>query len=341
MRAMHRARGLGIAVVGLMIAGCDGHRPLEVHRPRDAGTAPAGVPLDRLIGGYLTANCDWLVQCRFWPNTQACETDLEPTYQDVLQNTVAAVGAGRVRYDPVAALACFAAVRRQDCTIGASAPECATVFEGTVPDGEPCVVHHECSSHRCAADPNPGCCRLGTCLPRAAAGAPCSSNEICLDGLYCERDPGGGPDRCQPLAGPGQDCSAQVECDPALQCDRGGSRTCIPPRSAGETCAANGPSCDRLQGFCAVDSGRCQPWHDVGQPCATNDQDRSGTCVRYAACIDGRCVQLPGLGKPCQVRAGQGASDACRAGSCIDGTCQEPICPVCTVADAQADEASR
>lgn len=338
---MRRARGLGIAVLGLMAAGCDGHRPLQVLRAADGGTVPAAVPLDQLIAGYLSANCQWLVQCRFWPSRQACETDLQPTYHDVLQNTVAAVRAGRVRYDPVAARACFAAVRRQTCTVGASAPECATVFDGTIPDGEPCVVHHECRSRRCGADTSTGCCRLGTCLPRATAGAPCSSNEVCLDGLYCASDVGGGPDTCQPLAGIGQRCSTQVECDPALQCDRGGSGTCIPPRATDEPCASNGSDCDRLQGFCAADTGRCQPWRDVGQSCAFNDQDRSGTCVRYAACADGVCVELPGLGKPCQVRAGANAFDACRAGSCIDGTCQEPICPVCTVADAQTGETGR
>jgi hypothetical protein len=333
--------GSGTLGLVFLVASCEGHRGLIVHDVRDAAPSTAGVALDELIPGYLAANCQRLVKCRLWPSIELCEADLFPTYLRALQDTIAAVGAGRIHYDPGAALACFDAVVAEACALSASAPACASVFLGTVPDGGRCVVNDECVGRLCGNYPaGASCCALGTCLPRIAAGSPCWSTDHCVDGYYCGGGKGTDPGTCQPLLLEGQACSTQMQCGPALQCDRGGTGTCRSVLQNGQACSMQVPACDPIAGFCDPVGRTCQPWRDVGAACSASVTEVSGGCVGYAACMNGTCVELPGIDEPCVVPDGGDPSVACRSGWCTDGTCQEIACPVCTIESVPIPDAS-
>jgi hypothetical protein len=330
MRMSHAQ--LGLLAVGISLSACE-HHALRV-LDADAGAPAVAVPVEQFIARYLEANCVSLVNCRFWPSAETCEADLLPTYVRSLQNTVAAVAAGRIHYDPSAAMACLLAVAAQQCVFGASAPACATVFSGTLDDGSRCIVNNECKSRRCGSyAAGGGCCTVGTCLPRIAPGQPCTGADYCSDGYYCGA-PTAGESTCRALLTEGQACATQIECDSSLRCDRA-SRTCVSYSPLGAACTAGAQTCDRIIGYC--DSGTCQLWRDVGQACQAVAGDPSGTCVRYASCAGGTCALLPGLGEPCSVSAGGDATSACRAGTCSDGTCQATACPVCTLESAAGD----
>jgi hypothetical protein len=327
---------LGMLAVGIALAGCE-HHPLRAGG-NDASAPAVAVPVDQFIPRYLEANCVALVNCRIWPSRETCEADLLPTYVRSLQNTVAAVAAGRIHYDPDAAMACLLTVAAQQCVFGAAAPACATVFSGTLGDGSRCIVNNECTSRRCGGYPaGGGCCAVGTCLPRVAPGQSCTVDDYCTDGFYCGESAVGPASTCRPLLMEGQPCATQIECDSSLRCDRV-SGTCVSYSPLGAVCTAGVPTCDRIIGYC--DSGTCQLWRDVGQPCQAVAGDPSGTCVRYAACKDGTCALLPGLGESCSAPAGGDAASACRAGTCRDGTCQATACPVCTLESAATGDAA-
>jgi hypothetical protein len=323
--------GLGVVGLGFLLGGCDVERRLSARPAGDAATDAAEVPLDQLISGYLAVNCQWLVRCRQWPTLETCQTDLLPTYQKVLQDAVAEVGAGRIHYDSLAAATCFSQVAHQAaCAVSASAPTCALVFTGTAPTGDGCFANDECASRLCGNYTSPDtCCARGTCLPRLAANAPCTANDHCIDGYGCTAARAGVTGSCQPLAAAGQPCTSQVECEPALQCDRAGSGTCTATLGIGAPCQASGPSCDRIASFCDEASGTCQARLPVGAACRATGQDATSGCVRYAACVDGICAEKPGLGEACQIPDGGDAAQACRAGRCTNGTCQTATCPVC------------
>jgi hypothetical protein len=333
MRAWRTA--LGAVGLALGLPACDVGRHLVVTQTGngapDAAPAATGIPLDQLVTGYLAVNCQWLAKCQQWPNMETCEADLLPTYQKVLQDAVAGAGAGRIHYDAVAAATCFDEVANQAwCAISAASPTCAKVFTGTAPAGDGCFANDECQSRLCgnytSAD---ACCARGTCLPRLAAGAPCTANDHCVDGYACAATGSASPGTCQPLRAAGQPCASQADCEPALQCDRAGSGLCTNALAIGQACKPNGPTCDRISGFCDDVSGTCQARLPVGAACRASTQDATSGCVRYATCTSGVCTFKPGLGEACQVPDGGDAAQICRAGRCTNGTCQTTTCPVC------------
>ena len=92
-------------------------------------------------------------------------------------------------------------------------------------------------------DANPGLfCDPGTltCLPRADQGGPCLASvpASCLPGNYCVTSSLSGG-LCAPALPVGSPCTTPQQCDTTSTCDLGATKTCIPKKAAGTSCATD------------------------------------------------------------------------------------------------------
>jgi hypothetical protein len=169
-------------------------------------------------------------------------------------------------------------------------PNFRAIFQGTVPNGEPCFQDEsyvfpvsECADGFCEWGVCPG-----TCLPYPAVGARCDGSTgscgprgICIAGA------------CEMLTDRGEACDAEVDvCPPPFKC-----RT-------------------------IDDSDRCELAAELGETCVRTEECRAG------ACHEGRC-ELSAGGELC-ARAVECQSDlTCLSGVCaprIDGADQPNGC---------------
>jgi len=180
----------------------------------------------------------------------------------------------------------------------------------------------------------------GTLTPRLTAGADCSSDGECVEGLYCDKpDEDRCPGVCRAYAAPGESCAGSLRCTDDLRCD---SDVCVPYAKPGDPCSVScnssvdcpdGEICDGNL-WCDKTIGECRTAPLVGEPCGYFDD---GITISSAACAlplwcdaaplgTGVCRAPSDAGGPCNLEF-----TACIVGlhcsgadSDTFGTCQPP-----------------
>ncbi len=287
-----------------------------------------GLPLDEVDQAREDAECSRLVRCGLFEDATTCTTYFRPRAQD---SRNAAVAAGSLRYNGVAAERCFAWIEGSSCDATSSsarvAPrECDQIFVGNAAGGGTCFMHSECESGVCD---QPACardtCCEGVCAPaqkRGAAASACTDDQDCTPGTYCNSDKS-----CHALEAAGQPCLQDAQCGYQLACVGAGidPGTCRPLPLLGDACpylrcAEIGALCNAAQ-LC-VPSG-------PGAPCSSDAQ-----CSFYGLCDPAReiCGPVPTLGQSCSTR--------CAGESWCDRGGSSPVCaaPLGAMADCTTDE---
>jgi hypothetical protein len=272
------------------------------------------------------------------------------------------VEAGRVRYDGVQAKRCLDALSTQ-CDPGDA---CKLVFTGTLALGAACHTSPECGGDAWCDRSNvcPGVCaaREGDgaivshfdacssqsavfesdggirCVARRSAGAACTENIQCEQGLTCR----GG--QCSAAPTEGQACD-DGRCATGLRCDQD---VCARWARRGEPCANEFTDGAQCQIGLACRDGICGDALGEGESCRNNaNRCAAGThcisesggsvcrrrgsegvacsslfdCDTNLSCSGGQCTALRAAGGACT-----GSSD-CQLGlSCLEGKCAVPVC---------------
>jgi hypothetical protein len=266
------------------------------------------VSIEQLANAYKDAYCTYLVRCGMFPDHATCAgSAVIGSSFGIDVNVIAAVYAGRVRYNGSNAHACLAAIAGNTCDktdeIGRVTPRaCLELIDGTVDHGGACMIDEECVSGTCN---NPGCgqaCCAGTCVGSTppsrepvAIGEPCSSSLQCVAGAYCDLFVSG---ECTALKLAGVECYGQDECAYGLGCtsDASGFDTCKPLPAVGQPCPYgdcrdDGTVCDT-----SLATPACVQVGLPPAPCTSNWQ-----CSPYYRCdlALGQCAKLPGLNEGC------------------------------------------
>jgi hypothetical protein len=183
--------------------------------------------------------------------------------------------------------------------------------------GQPCLSALCDSSGYCT-----GGLDGGRCVERLDAGAGCTDDVQCAQGLLCDGS------RCVParLAVPGEACRPRQQCPAPSTCVGATNLkqgSCAAPRTDGEPCALATGECERHLACAPRDGGvdpRCGPRLLEGERCALD-----GDCQLFARCLVGTCRRIPSLGGSCAV------TRACLTGSCLTtdagALCVEPFGP--------------
>lgn len=300
-----------------------------------------GLALDDYGDARRTAECERLTRCGLFSAEDACERSLLPALR---RDMHAAIDAGKIAYDGVAAKSCLEAIAVQSCDATSAdaritPPACARVFSGRVADGDTCAFDTECASGSCDA---PDCrleeCCTGTCRPTIALaplGAPCNRDADCVDG-FCGAD-----QRCHARVAARETCSRDEECEFDLACigatdlDLG---RCRDMPLVGEACPYM--RCAEIGVACM--EGNCAPVGLIGTSCTT-----AADCSPYGECApSGQCSELPRLGAECTTSCSRDAW--CDAGTCAallpntepctaGNQCESLYCQEGTVFDACTD----
>jgi hypothetical protein len=248
----------------------------------NGGDDGGGIPLASYGSRMMDANCALMVRCGFYPNQEACEAVGAPAPMSVV---IPMVNAGKIRYDPIAAVACLDEVNARDCSVEAflvptgPSQTCQGAFTGTLSDGAECVLDEECVSKLCSSSIAHAC--SGTCinLTPVALGESCASPyTVCTDG-YCNSQ-----SVCVAKAGPGEACASTEGCVAGLSClaSTTGVAVCqamVPRPAEGEVCNPTSSSCYGINDYCDASSGTCVPMVASGGSCADGEM-----CAWYAVC---------------------------------------------------------
>jgi hypothetical protein len=164
-------------------------------------------------------------------------------------NCTGALSASGTSSTPSSIEACAQAVNGLACADALSAladndlPPACQPAPGALADGAACGDSAQCAHQYCKIGKNATC---GACSSRAAAGAPCTTNNDCEYGLVCPLPTGVTTGTCiTPVA-------AGAKCDPAHSCageNICSAGTCAAPGKPGDTCdfATQGLFCDAEQ----------------------------------------------------------------------------------------------
>jgi hypothetical protein len=311
-------------LLGVIVAACG---------PGGGGGA---IPIHSLESEVASTLCTFEANCGLMPDVATCEATIQIDDDETL-TLIAAVDAGKVRYDGNAARTCLNHYPTTTCSFSAFLnpdPSCAATFTGTVAMGGTCAINQECANQApCTytpmCSPSTMCC-MGTCgAPPGQVGAPCNAtgNSPCATGLYCSTSKA---NTCQQhIAMAGATCDAGQSCAGPLVCDfcTGRTNTCVMPPATGATCTPmTGIGCADLRDYCDRTTMTCTRAVAVGQTCGGTNLV---PCVGYAACSSGTCVARPTSGQAC----GAANQPACLGGlTCTGGTCQLPAagmaCPL-------------
>lgn len=270
----------------------------------DAPAGPGPIPLDELRAELSKATCNQYVRCGQMPDEATCDA-VQGDTRFTLQLLTDAV-LGRVTYDEAGARKCVEAIRNQNCdnqisTRKALADACATMFVGTVPEGESCLYDTECASggvcntSMCMGN---GACCLGVCEKKpdlVPLNGDCTMN-ACIDSAYC--DASAMPPTCQPRKDNGDACDAQGQCKEGQRCDVNGSvQTCYLLSKRGGACnpALDAGACIRYDDYCHPMDRKCVSLPGDGEPCT-----EKGECLGYTYCDDTKvCRKRPVEGGAC------------------------------------------
>ena len=292
----------GLAAFALVFTtGCEGGGGGEPAEPE--------ILYEDYAAAFEDARCVWRVQCNLEESVELCR---ESTFIDRDDTYVsAAVEAGTIRFDGVAAYRCVEELAARGCgRAEPAAPSCAEVFVGQVGPEDACMISDECVEDGvCGFDPNcveeccAGACRL---LPGPAeVGESCVNQNVdCVEGAYCARDP---------MTFQRTVCTAQVAiggaCDDRDMCEDVGfcnfnTLLCEPRRGDGAPCFGLIDAC--AEGFYCnwvgdnYEEQYCIPSVSealLGEPCLPG----SGGCAEHGVICssDSVCVLAPGTNEPC------------------------------------------
>jgi hypothetical protein len=294
----------------------------------------AAIPYDQYAAARRQADCDRLVRCGVFANAAACAAYSYPLPDD---NLDAAIQAGRVQYNAVAAARCIDAITTMTCDAGTAEARllpdsCDKIFTGTAASGAACAFDSECESRHCEQDAcDPSMCCRGTCVGDgpSTAGGPCRADPDCVEGTACDLD-----HVCHALAKAGESCYRDAQCEYGLGCvTQTNPGVCRPLASTGDACPFG--RCAWIGDRCDPNAG-CTPYGVAGDACAADSEcSPAGFCDTSA----GRCADLPDVGMPCMLRcAGEAwcdvTSHVCMArlemnapcstdNQCVTGYCAE------------------
>ncbi len=289
-------RGQSVALV-IAVSACGGDGAREI-------------PLEAYLVETEIAACEASVACGRMPDLETCRAARFHETDPVLASLIAAVAAGRIVYDPLAAGACVdgqrAPCRRSE--VGdddAWRASCERVFVGTVAQGGACAIDPECAD-LAECIPDPGCtfsCCPGSCGPPRVPfqpveiGGACSSSVECVDEAYCEAGEPGPGGTCTARITEGGSCTDPSSCAEGLFCvgPSEESETCKRPPGEGQSCAELS-LCDRYDNFCDADL-TCRRRGRPGDPCVPISE--SSSCLDYAACVSGICAARPAVAESC------------------------------------------
>jgi hypothetical protein len=302
------------------------------------------VPVDELGDAYETVLCQVLIECEEAPyrDLAHCKGDVVP---NGLDDVLAGIEEGRVRYDAAEVGRCRAAIEENLCLFGdlfLFVPDVAEVLElclgsvGTGAAGESCRNHLECGAGMHCSMQDYAC--PGVCAPYRQLG------ESCTIGSETECDPGTeltlveifelvntNPEEIERLEEQELDCAEYV---------------CRLPAMVGQACVS-GQSC--IDGWCDdAGTGLCQALGGVGAPCdfegcaedlwCDQPSAAAGTCREHSTsggpcrfdsdCVEGfwcqavgvessQCTALSAAGGPCDGSNSCREGLGCNASSCV------------------------
>ncbi len=288
-----------------------------------------GLRLDEVDQARQDAECARLERCGLFTDAASCAAYLRPRRQD---SRNAAVGAGAIRFNGVAAERCFRWIAQSSCDATSNSArvpprDCDEIFVGTHAVGTTCFFDTECESGVCD---QPACrrdlCCEGMCGPprrRGLVDSACTDDRNCVVGTYCNADK-----KCRTLEPVGSPCLDDGQCAYDLGCIGAGvdPGTCRPLALIGESCPYL--RCSEIGALCSgaqtcVSSG-------PGAACSGD-----GECSFYGLCDGTRniCAAVPTVGQPCITR--------CAGESWCDHEATTPICaaPLEDAAACMTDEA--
>jgi hypothetical protein len=309
----------------------------------DDGTGDAEPTLEELPDALIEALCPELESClgengsRILFGSGGCAERLRQQLEDGdFQATIAAVEAGRVRYDGSQVKACLASFNGLGCGFQTrrsfTSEACVAVLEGDVEPGGDCALDEECKgSAFCKRDGN-SC--PGTCSELLEAGDTCTKDDECADGLTCASN-----DRCIAPGRLGEACGriADAPCAAGLVCigaDTGTAQAgeCSDPEELygaqlGEECDLETPVLCEEELACAVVMPiegeprlACQKRVEIGDACTFGAPSQ---CPDGSFCsgldiadgdLEGTCAELPDENDECNVNGGQACDDGLHCG---------------------------
>ena len=223
----------------------------------------------------------------------------------------------------------------QACYAAIAAGSCASYFDGTLPaactapgggvaDGSACGESGQCGANSTCRKAKGSYC--GTCTPRAAMGASCTSAD-CEPGLVCNSS-----SVCASyVQQTGGSCSATNPCGYPLHC-KGGK--CVAGAQAGGACSSTSDTCDVTAGlYCDTTTSSCQPvkFVSAGASCgqsggSLNVCDDGTYCSGTSGAATGTCTAPAAEGAACDASAGP----YCMAPAyCNGGVCTLPDASSC------------
>ncbi|HVK83647.1 MAG TPA: hypothetical protein VM513_06045 [Kofleriaceae bacterium] len=221
-----------------------------------------GLSVEEYAAAVRDADCRRLARCGMMPDLATCErTNLGRYYTSPW--FLAAVADGTITWHPELAYACIEELAERSCERdlyrGTTSLACATMYEGTLGDGEACTFDSECISRECWFGEAEEACWAGTCTGHVAPtparlGEDCG-NAPCIEG-YCGNDY-----RCTPYRLRGETCGENAICGAGLMCRFDVCRR-IP--DTGEPCA---DTCLQYRDTCGS-AYECRPRAADGQSCA-------------------------------------------------------------------------
>jgi hypothetical protein len=312
--------------------GGGGDAPTETSVPgSDLGS------MEAFCAAFAKATCDRQAYCAGAADGACVPNVLAQCHSFVRAQTIQAIDAGLVAFDPVRAASCFAAASFDEFCFTNDLfrlVDCQGIFAGTVAMGGACVRIYmfgdldECATGVCSVGEQNGACGGGTCGPYLDAGATCVDDAGALIPPGCARDAQCFHGACAPVGqlgdpcvNPGELCRAlwpQLACAPTPD----GGLACDYARDAGGPCAAGGVDVDEVCRSEICVSGQCSgATADGGIACLSPDPP----CPTGTACQGNGKTDPPSCQPPIP------AGTACSAGSvCAAGTICDPDAGVCT-----------
>jgi hypothetical protein len=205
-----------------------------------ADDAPGELTVEEFCGALVQFICDYITGCctedeagQFF-NLMNCDNPA-PSIAECMDDFTSLVDAGTVVLNPAALVDCRSRMNElvgecPDVNVFMAESElvfglyCHPVLEGQTPAGQPCSEDEECA---------PGTfCDYGggesSCTPYRGAAEACMDNMECGPTMACIEE------RCGEVSGEGGACDEQSDCEGALWCDE--SNHCAPMGAAGTPC---------------------------------------------------------------------------------------------------------
>lgn len=281
---------------------------------------------------------------------ESCEARTAAAFQDDVKNIQAAVDAGKASYDGTKAQGCLDAFKNVSCAeLGVTEPAaCKAVVVGTVAEGGDCTSTPECAGDAFCKHENT--CP-GTCTVKGGAGAACSADSQCGDGVVCNER----TRKCVVPVGPGASCGGAdgPDCSVGLFCrgedgETGKAGTCatideVFSAKVGETCGLDTVLCTTDLGCAVVGvsaagakfacAGKVSSGADchIGFPELCPVDEYCDAPNLTTGDVNGTCKLVAGEGEPC-TKPQFGDLRCAPNLRCDGGTCRrlQPLGGTCT-----------